>query len=95
MRNPLIWGDDADKVDPTRFDRLSGEQLSPYAYESFSQGPRICIGKTLAMMEMKVILTELVRNFQILDSKKEFTLENPSLSLRPNGLEIRFQRIAT
>lgn len=93
--NPTIWGDDADEVDPTRWDRLSGDQLSPYAFVAFLQGPRICIGKTLAFMEMKIILAEIVRNFRILRVERPFTVQNPGFTLRPDGLEVRFERIAT
>ncbi|XXG96106.1 hypothetical protein Hte_002385 [Hypoxylon texense] len=93
--NPTIWGDDAEEVDPTRWDRLSGDQLSPYASVAFLQGPRICIGKTLATMEMKIILAELVRNFRILRVERPFTVRNPGFSIRPDGLEVRFERIAT
>ncbi|KAI0839975.1 cytochrome P450 [Hypoxylon sp. FL0890] len=94
MLNPLIWGSDVDDPDPTRWDRLSGDAASPYAFEAFSQGPRICIGRPLALMETKIILAEIIRNFRILKVEKEFTVENPSPVMRPSGLEVCFERIA-
>ncbi|KAI1410752.1 cytochrome P450 [Hypoxylon sp. FL1857] len=93
MLNPHIWGEDVDEFDPTRWDRLSGDRASPYAFVAFSQGPRICIGRPLALMEMKIIFAEIVRNFRILNVEKEFKVENPSPVMRPNGLEVRFERI--
>ncbi|KAI1141284.1 cytochrome P450 [Hypoxylon sp. FL0543] len=93
MLNPFIWGKDVDEPDPTRWDRLSGDNASPYAFEAFSQGPRICIGRQMALMETKIILAEIVRNFRILKVEKEFKVENPSPVMRPSGLEVRFERI--
>lgn len=94
MVSPKIWGPDAAEPDPTRWDRLLGDQASPYAFEAFSQGPRICIGRPLALMEAKMILVEIMRKFRILRVEKGFKYENPSPVLRPNGLEVRFERIA-
>ncbi|KAI1769425.1 cytochrome P450 [Hypoxylon sp. FL1150] len=91
--SPAIWGDDADEVDPTRWDRLAGDQLSPFAFMAFLQGPRICIARAMALMEMKIVLAEVVKNFRILRVEKPFAVHNPGFTLRPNGLEVRFERI--
>lgn len=91
--NPLIWGDDADEVDPTRWDHLTKEQASPYAWEVFSNGPRICIGKQFSMHESKAVLYELVRRFRFVGIDGEFRVENPGLTLRPSGMRVQFERI--
>ncbi|KAI4864228.1 cytochrome P450 [Hypoxylon rubiginosum] len=93
MLNPSIWGEDAEVADPTRWDRLTPDQASPYAFESFSNGPRMCIGKSFAMMEIKIILVELVRRFRFIPVDKPFTIENPGFALRPKGLEVRLERV--
>ncbi|KAI1084355.1 cytochrome P450 [Whalleya microplaca] len=94
MLNPAIWGDDVEVADPTRWDRLTPDQMSPYAFEAFSNGPRMCIGKSYAMMEIKIILVGLIRRFRFLKVEKPFTIENPGFALRPNGLEVGLERIA-
>ncbi|KAI0006418.1 cytochrome P450 [Xylariaceae sp. FL0662B] len=94
MLNPLIWGKDADIPNPARWDQLTADQMSPYAFEAFSNGPRMCIGKNYAMVEIKIILVELIRRFRFLKVEKQFTIENPGFALRPNGLEVSLERIA-
>ncbi|KAK9422289.1 putative Cytochrome P450 monooxygenase [Seiridium unicorne] len=93
MLNPLIWGEDADKVDVTRWERLTSQQLNPFAFGAFSNGPRICIGRAFALLEIKTILVELVPKYRFLSVEKNYTVENPNLTLRPAGLEIRLEKI--
>ncbi|KAI0399047.1 cytochrome P450 [Xylaria palmicola] len=93
MRNPVIWGDDADEVDPTRWQRLTGDQQSPYAFEAFLNGPRICIGRSFALREIKIILFEMIRNFRVVEVTEPFTIKNPSLTLRPAGLKVRCRKL--
>ncbi|KAJ8123371.1 hypothetical protein ONZ43_g665 [Nemania bipapillata] len=56
-----VWGPDASTFDPERWDKLSGDNASPYAFEAFIQGPRMCPGKNFAVIEIKAILIELVK----------------------------------
>ncbi|KAI0191357.1 cytochrome P450 [Astrocystis sublimbata] len=93
IRNPVIWGDDADEVDPTRWTRLVSDQQSPYAFEAFSNGPRICVGRSFALCEIKIILFEMIRNFWFLEVAEPFIIENPSLTLRPAGLKVRCRQV--
>lgn len=93
LSNPHIWGEDVDEVDPTRWGRLKGDQLNPYAFSPFSNGPRICIGRLFSMFEIKIILAEMVRNYRFLSVEKPFTVENPSFTLRPAGMEVRLEKV--
>ncbi|KAG8169546.1 hypothetical protein KVR01_000291 [Diaporthe batatas] len=91
--NPQIWGEDVDEVDPTRWERLKGDQQNPYAFSPFSSGPRICIGRLFAMFEIKIILAEMVRGYRFLSIDKPFKVENPGFTLRPAGMEVRIEKI--
>ena len=92
LMNPLIWGDDVDEFDPTRWDRLSEEARSPYVFSTFSNGPRVCLGRSFAFREIKIILVEIVRNYRFLAVEGPFTVENPSLTLRPRGLRVLLEK---
>ncbi|KAK6069803.1 Cytochrome P450 709B2 [Seiridium cupressi] len=91
--NPLIWGDDARKVRPDRWDKATNEQLAVWSNNVFSNGPRICIGKAFAQLELKMMLFDIVRHYRFLGVEGSFTVENPALTLRPNGLKIRVEKI--
>ncbi|KAF8600122.1 cytochrome P450 [Ceratobasidium sp. AG-I] len=65
------WGQDADEFKPNRWleDRLSSvsEAKTSGVYSSmmtFSAGPRACIGFKFSVLELKVVLLMLVKNFK-------------------------------
>ena len=68
-KNPRYWTD-PDIFDPSRFLNVKGTSGDTTAYDSysfipFSIGPRNCIGKPYAMLEMKIILAYLVSAYKI------------------------------
>ena len=50
---------------PERWTREFERQLPKGAYIPFAAGPRVCLGKQFAMMEMKIILGTLIQNVDI------------------------------
>lgn len=67
-RLPQIWGEDCNDFKPERFlDPATGKiaQLSPFKFNTFHAGPRMCIGRNLAMLEMKIVVSRLLSRFHV------------------------------
>ncbi|EGO03799.1 hypothetical protein SERLA73DRAFT_69628 [Serpula lacrymans var. lacrymans S7.3] len=58
-----IWGEDAEEFRPERWLNLPKEYNSTFSLLSFIAGPHACIGKTMAIMEMKAILAGIIAKF--------------------------------
>lgn len=59
---------DAEAFKPERF--IGTTLKHPYAFVPFSAGPRNCIGQRYAMQEMKMTLSEIIRNFKLVPKVK-------------------------
>ncbi|MET0593107.1 MAG: cytochrome P450 [Polyangiaceae bacterium] len=87
-RNPAIW-ENPDKFDPDRFLPERSNDRSRFAYLPFGDGPRICIGKAFAMMEMKIVLAMIARSFRMQMATSERVEIDPRITLRPrNGVRM-------
>jgi len=52
-----------EKFDPERFDPATEAERPVTSYLPFGGGPRTCLGKKLALLELKYLLASLYRNF--------------------------------
>lgn len=67
-----IWGKDWDKYKPERWlerdeksNKLNFVGRDSYTYPVFQAGPRICLGKDMAFLQMKRVVAGILRRFQI------------------------------
>ena len=50
---------------PERFLKENSDQIIPYTFRPFGAGPRICIGKRFAMVEMMIAMAKILKSFKI------------------------------
>lgn len=81
-KSPKLW-DEPEKFDPERFSPERSEGRSKYAFLPFGGGPRVCIGNHFALMEAKIIVANLVREFSV--SVPKAPVPDPKVTLRPKG----------
>ncbi|XP_051892533.1 cytochrome P450 4V2-like [Pristis pectinata] len=63
-RDPRHFSD-PEEFRPERFMPENSSKMNPYAFIPFSGGPRNCIGQKFAIIEEKVILSSILRRFQV------------------------------
>ncbi|XP_015893824.1 cytochrome P450 94B3 [Ziziphus jujuba] len=70
-RMEALWGKDWMEFKPDRWflepDKERGElkEVCPYKFPIFQAGPRICIGKKMAFIQMKYVVASILREFEI------------------------------
>ena len=59
-----------DEFYPEHFSKEEKTSRSAYAYQAFGQGPRSCIGRRFALLEVKVAVLTVLREFSFLPGTK-------------------------
>ncbi len=63
-RNPAFWAH-PDSFDPDHFLPEQVARRHRFAYQPFAAGPRGCIGMAMAIMEAKIVLALILRDYEI------------------------------
>ncbi|KAH7293605.1 hypothetical protein KP509_28G032700 [Ceratopteris richardii] len=65
-RSAKLWGEDCLDFRPERWLDHNGhfQPVSAFKYPVFQAGPRICLGKDFAFIQMKLLLASLLMNFE-------------------------------
>ncbi|KAH7904765.1 cytochrome P450 [Hygrophoropsis aurantiaca] len=91
------WGENAEEFRPERWQDLPETYNSTLSMLAFIAGPHACIGRAMAMMEMRAILTILITRFQfdLLDPNQN-AIPRAGVSMKPtDSLPLRVTKIST
>ncbi|MFS7900218.1 putative cytochrome P450 [Helianthus anomalus] len=73
-----LWGKDWMEFRPERWlekdettDNLRLKTIDPYMYPVFQAGPRICLGKDMAFLQMKRVVAGVLRQFKVVPAVDE------------------------
>jgi benzoate 4-monooxygenase len=84
-----IWGEDADDFRPERWENVTPRQKN--AFIPFSYGPRACVGRNVAEMEMKLIVATWVRRYEVF-LRQDYMDTREGFLRKPLGLDIGMRR---
>lgn len=96
-RDKATWGPDCLEFRPERWlsksGAFAGGAESPYKYVVFNAGPRLCVGKRFAYMQMKTAAAAVLARFrvEVLPGQEVKPKLNTTLYMK-NGLMVRFVR---
>jgi cytochrome P450 len=76
---------DPERFDPERFSPENEKRIPDYAYLPFGGGPRVCVGNSLAMMEMRLIIDAIASRFQISLAPGQTVQMDPLITLNTKG----------
>ncbi|KAJ7966732.1 Cytochrome p450 [Quillaja saponaria] len=87
-----IWGEDANKFNPLRFNE-SGRHWGSFL--PFWLGPRICVGQNLALVEAKIVLALIIQLFSFVVSPTYVHGPMLYITLQPQyGAQILLRRLS-
>lgn len=74
------------EFNPTRFAPEKEKAMYPFSFFPFGAGPRSCIGREFALMEMQLLIAIISQRFEfILHPDSQDVQLNPMVSLEPKG----------
>ncbi|WJX92296.1 hypothetical protein P8452_73955 [Trifolium repens] len=100
-RMESVWGKDCNEFKPERWLENDKDGVSvcrsesPYRFPVFHAGPRMCLGKEMAYIQMKSIAASVMERFEVVALDKDTCPQHVlSLTLRmKNGLPVNVKRV--
>ncbi|WP_374117203.1 cytochrome P450 [Streptomyces sp. MNU76] len=91
-RDPAVWGADADRFDPDRFEAAAVRSRAPHTFKPFGTGARACIGRQFALHEATLVLGLLLRRYELSPEPGYRLRVAERLTLMPEGLRLNVER---
>ncbi|KAK4482276.1 hypothetical protein RD792_009428 [Penstemon davidsonii] len=96
-----VWGADWAEFRPTRWlqREVEGEKWSfvsrdPFTYPVFQAGPRICLGKDMAFLQMKRMVACVLRQFRVVPVAEPVFISDMGTKMK-GGFPVRIEERAT
>jgi cytochrome P450 len=87
---PRYW-ENPENFDPERFTKANEKLHAPFTYLPFGGGPRGCIGGNYAMLQILMILSDVLRNYDFELTPGQTIEARPMVILRPaHGIRMSF-----
>ena len=83
-RRPELWPD-PERFDPERFEPGRAAERPRFAYYPFGGGPRVCIARDMAMMELPLILATVLQRYRLRPVPGPSAAPAPGIVLRPRA----------
>ncbi|CAO1626145.1 unnamed protein product [Sympodiomycopsis kandeliae] len=97
-RMPEVWGDDCEEFKPERFydaETNACKEFSQWKFHSFNGGPRVCLGKTLAVYEGMSVAAAILGRFDVHYDDQALQANPPtyqdSLTLPCSPYDVKFK----
>jgi len=90
-RDPEVWGADAERFDPDRFDAQAVRSRPAHTFKPFGTGARACIGRQFALHEATLVLGLLLRRYELAPEPGYRLRVAERLTLMPEGLRLRLE----
>ncbi|GGV39324.1 cytochrome P450 [Streptomyces griseoflavus] len=91
-RDPAVWGADAERFDPDRFDAAAVRSRPAHVFKPFGTGARACIGRQFALHEATLVLGLLLRRYDLSPDPAYRLSVTERLTLMPERLRLRPHR---
>ncbi|MFJ6841531.1 cytochrome P450 [Streptomyces griseoluteus] len=91
-RDPEVWGEDAERFDPDRFDAKAVRARPPHTFKPFGTGARACVGRQFALHEATLVLGLLLRRYELVPDPGYRLRVTERLTLMPDGLRLGLER---
>ncbi|MBA0768920.1 hypothetical protein Gotri_017694 [Gossypium trilobum] len=85
-RMEALWGKDWFEFEPDRWFQEPGAEngllkpVSPFKFPVFQAGPRVCLGKEMAFIQMKYVVASILKKFEIRPVNREQPVFVPLLT---------------
>ncbi|OKK04157.1 cytochrome P450 [Streptomyces sp. CB02400] len=91
-RDPEVWGVDAERFDPARFEAGAVRARPAHVFKPFGTGARACIGRQFALHEAVLVLGLLLRRYELRPDPAYRLRVTERLTLMPEGLRLHPER---